>query len=274
VEYLTVAEVRDQFATEAAELSDVAVRHTIDQHSEYMEKSLGHAFGRALYVTSGQAYDVEITAQAVVFTLAEATTTYTFVDYPTLGELADAVNDADADYSIQLLGTVDDRTPCTYLKPLAKAACGPTYASRRVADTKYMYYVATGRHTRRVFLPLNIRDIQSVTENGVLLDPTYYSFRRGESWIERGSCYCGSHWSAYSQDNIFVGFRPTLWGAAPGVVRAKLLYAFETVNGLDLMQSESFIGYSYTRGSTTPDETWQAALSGYDLRPYAIQFSP
>lgn len=277
VQYLTVAQVRAEYGDEVSADTDEKIQRRIDQMAAYAEDQLGHTFGRALIVSSTAASLCTVTASELTL----GGTSYTFADYPTLYELAAAVNDDGAAYQVERLPHVRSDTPSTLLKARAASACGPNYADRVVLCLSAMYHVGSGRCRTRHFLPLNVAEIVSITENALALTESDYYWGPGESWLIKKACGClitccghpPGYWSGAAPHNIAVTFVPEHWGHVPAVVSSLLLQAYEARGGLAPYSSEQFGDYSYRR-KTAPAETWQNVLGSGALRPYAVKFMP
>lgn len=278
-EYLTVAEVRSEFGDDVAEMSDAQIQRRIDDLAALLEDNLGHSFGRALMVFGG-ASDTVTVAEDMVALSGDG---FAFADFPTLGELAAAINAAGADYSADLLPTVSPATPSSLLAQRAETAVGPDYDDRAVLCLSALYVSCHGDGTSHVFLPLPVGRVVQVLENGSVT--TAYWSRAGEPWLIKKACGCSgdsscSHargrWSGAYPANVLVTYVPASWsGRLPAALRRALLEAFEgqaAVGGA--LQSESFGGeYSYSQRAGLRQGTWQDALSGAAVRQYAVRIT-
>lgn len=271
-EAVTVAEVRARYGGSVDSLSDATIRRTLDNLIEEMEGTLGHGFGRAGWASASEAATLTITSLAA--TLGDDS--YTFEDYPTLGELAAAVNGAGESYQIDLAPHVRPDTPCSLLRTRTATAIGPTYDLRQPLCLSALYYRATGGYTH-LFLPLAVSSVVSVVESGTTLEDTDYWAQIGQPWLIRKACTCTGttcghvrgHWLATYPDNIALTYAPVGWGKTPGVVNGALVEAFGAGQGLGDLESEKFLGYEYRRklpeGRRASD-----ILSGATLRPYQV----
>jgi len=269
MEYLTVSEIRDEFGEDVAELTDAAIVRRLDRLAAYMEEALSHTFGRALVArSSDEAHTVEVTSDLLII----GGDTYPLDDHPNLGTLVDTVNAAGAAYSLELLLQVHPETPTSLLKPVAATACGGSYDRRVILDIEGMYLRVSGDGSTHLFLPLPLRSITAVTEDGVELAAGEYAAMPGDSWIQRQY----NVWSTRNPGNIVVIYVPELWNRVPGPVKAALLEAFAVASNLMPMVAESFGGaYSYRRAEArTASWSWQDILGGPSLRPYAVRFQP
>ena len=265
MDYLTVAEVRDELGDLVESMTDSAIRRRLDRLSAYMEQNLGHAFGRCLVVRSAAEDTVSVTSEALIV----GGDTYTFADYATLAALVDAANAAGAAYSLSLLSVVAPDTPSTLLKSTGATACGPAYADRVVLDLEALWVKTSGDGTPFLFLPLPVREIVQVVEDGVTLDASVYQSEPAAPWLERK---IGS-WSTRSVGNIQVTYKPPWWGIAPPAIAQLLLDAFQVVAGLTPVTAERFGDYSYQR-QVPQARRWEDILAGRELRPYTVRFHP
>ncbi len=265
MEYLTVADVRDEYGDLVEAMTDTAIRRRLDRLSAYMEDALGHAFGRALMARSTAGDTVQVTDTGLVI----GGDAYAFADYPTLGALVDAANAAGASYSLTPLPVIDPNTPSELLKATGTVACGPTYADWVVLDLEALWVKASGDGTTHLFLPLPVQEVQQVTEDGVAIDATAYEVPPDASWLIRKL----GRWSTRATGNVEVIYRPRWWGNAPGVVSEVLLEAFGVATGNTPIASERFGDYSYQR-KVPEARPWQEVLSDPALRPYAVRFHP
>lgn len=265
MDYLSVAEVRDELGDLVEAMTDTAIRRRLDRLSAYMEDALGHAFGRALVVSSTAGDTVSVTDEALIL----GGDTYAFADHATLAALVDAANAAGASYSLSLLSVVAPDTPSALLKPTGATACGPTYADRVVLDLQAHWVRLTGDGTPFLFLPLPVREVVQVMEDGVALDSSVYQVDPAAPWLERKV----GRWSTRSAGNIEVTYKPPWWGTAPPVVAQVLLEAFQAATGLTPITAERFGDYSYQR-KTPEARRWEDVLTGRALRPYTVRFHP
>ncbi len=269
MEYLTITDIRDEFGDEIADMTDAVVARRLDRLTEYLEDVLGHTFGRALIARSDDpTHTVEVTADALVI----GSDTYAFADYPNLGTLVDAVNGAGKAYSIERLHQVHPETPSTLLRRTAAVGIGGGYEKRAVLDITAMYVRMSGDGSTHLFLPLDARSIQAVTEDGVQLTDNQYRFVPGDSWITR----VDGRWSTRQAGNIVVIFVPELWGWVPGPIRSALLEAFAAATGRTPIISESFGGaYSYRRAEQrTWAQDWRDILGGAGVARYVVRYHP
>jgi len=269
MEYLTATEIRDEFGDDVAELTDAAIVRRLDRLSAYMEEALGHTFGRALVArSSDETHTVEVTDDLLII----GGDTYPLDDYANLGILVDAVNGVGEAYSLELLPRVHPETPTSLLKPMAATACGGSYERRAILDITAMYLRVNGDGSTHLFLPLPLRSVLAVTEDGVELASGEYRATPGESWIVRPI----ERWSTRNPGNVVVIYVPEVWGRVPGVVKAALLEAFAVASNLTPVVAESFGGaYSYRRAEArTAGWSWQDLLGSSSLRPYAVRFQP
>ena len=274
MEYLTVAEVRDECGDDVAELSDAAILRKIDRLVGFMEYNLGHTFGRALRAWSSDAnHTVQVTASALVI----GGDSYAFADYATLGSLTDAVNNVGAAYRVELLPKVVPDTPSSLLKATGALVCGATYDKRQMLDLTALWLRARGGQTH-VFLPLPLRSVSAVIENGTTLTADQYYAVAGKSWLVRKACECPVvcavhvvHWGWRTYDGIQVTYRPTWWGQTPAAIQMALLEAFKVDLGIapSSLESERFGQYSYS--NRAPEAlTYRDILGGGMLRAYAV----
>jgi hypothetical protein len=275
VEYVTVAEVRDELGITVRAMSDIALQRRIDQLVGALEDRLGHGFGRALIARSSGADAVQVTDVAVIFG-ADA---YTFEDYPTLQDLVLAVNAAGENYSLELLSHVAPNTPCEALRERSSIACGPNASNRVVLCVSYLWCQLSGNNESRVFLPLPLASVSYVEENAIELTTSYYWAVPGENWITRKACSCATSsscyhargiWSERYPGNIIVKYCPTSWGRVPASLTSALMDAFSALRGLGPVASESFTGYSYSR-PVARAETWRETIAQVNVRPYAVR---
>ncbi|MCD6290039.1 MAG: hypothetical protein J7M34_05995 [Anaerolineae bacterium] len=269
MEYLTISEVRDELGEDVSSLTDAAIVRRLDRLSAYMEQTLGHTFGRALVArSSDETHTVEVTDDLLII----GGDTYPLDDYANLGVLVDAVNGAGAVYSLELLPRVHPETPTSLLKPMAVTACGGSYDRRAILDVEGLYLRVSGDGSTHLFLPLPLRSVTAVTEDGVELVEGEYTTIPGECWIERHY----TTWSTRNPGNIVVIYVPELWNRVPWPVKAALLDALAAASNLTPVVAESFGGaYSYRRAEArTASWSWQDILGGPTLRPYAVRFHP
>lgn len=279
IAYLTIADVRAEFGDSVAELTDAQIQRKLDRLAATLEDNLGHTFGRAAIIRSTGADNVAVTATK----LTVGGDDYTFAAYGTLHALAAAVNAAGDTYSMEILPQVYAHTPCSLLNTLAATPCGPDYEDRVVLCLSALYYVASGDNTSHVFLPLPLRSITTVTENGLTIDSDGYWWRPGDPYIIKKLCACASttscnhpkgRWSNAYPYNIGVTYLPTWWGRVPQSLTGPMLEAFESQAGLGPMESESFAGqYSYRRATRVVAPVWET-LGGGAVRQYAVSFMP
>jgi hypothetical protein len=223
---------------------------------------------------------VSVSADRLTIGPAGSGTDYLFATYTTLSALVDAIADAGAAYTAELLPSARPDLPSTYLKPKAAAAIGPTYDKRVHLDVSALWITADGGRTH-VFVPLPIRDVLAVSEDGVALASTDYQWVTGNTWLIRRRCGCAasacSHpagrWSAHCRNNVQVVYRPMFWGTAPAEVKAVLLEAFGAATGQGPIASESFGDYGYTKKLPNA-RSWQELLAGSVVRSYGVRFHP
>lgn len=263
-EYLTVAELRAEYGEMLADKSDEALQRQLDRLTVYLEDQLGHTCGRAIYVWSTAAAAVEVTATALIV----AGDSYAFAAYPTLAVLVDAINGASKAYRALLLPQMRGDTPSALLSVLAATNCGAGYDKRVCLTTTAMYVRLSGNGETYLFLPLPLRSVSSVLENGCTVGCTV---EPGKVWLIRqpaGSCWRSGH------GNIAVTYTPCWWGQPPASLGGVVLEAFVVASGLAPLESESFGGtYSYRRNAP-PAQHWQTLLSGPTVRPYMVRFQP
>ena len=261
MEYITVAELRDEFGDDVAEMSDAAIARIVDRLTSYLEGQLGHTFGRAIIVSTAPSDDtVEVTASK----LRVGTVDFPFADYATLWQLVEAVRTATA-YQVQLLPQIPPSTPSSLLSVLASTPCGPGYADRQVLMLSAMWTQIPNRRQIVLFLPLPIVQVEQVVEGSTILDSTMYSWTAGDSWI-----ICPRVSSCCLQ--FAVTFVPSWWGS-PQLLAFAVADAFTDAQGLSPLDSESFgSGYSYRRA--TSQGGWMGSLGGAAVRPYAVRLRP
>jgi hypothetical protein len=278
VDYLTVETLRAEFGEDIEEKTDAALVRRLDWLTAALEDQLGHAFGRALLITATGAISVTVTAVKLTLTSGVTPTDYPFTEYQTLGVLADAINMSGL-ATVTLLKGIAPDTPSTLLKVRAATACGPTYDLRQVLDVAAWYLCLTAKKESHLFLPLPVRSVTAVTENGVALAATDYHVATGKPWLIRRTCGCTtacnhkSVWQAAYSNNVQVTYTPSWWGDPPGLLSQVLLEAFSSAAGLTALESETFGKYSYRRGGA-PVASWQALLSSGMVRQYATRFQP
>ena len=271
-EIVTAADARARFGGDVDSLSDATLRQMLDSLVSEMEGVLGHGFGRAAWVSASDASALVVSSTA----LSVGGDTYAFADYATLGALAAAVNGAGEAYQIDLAPHVRYDTPCTLLRAVSSTPVGPTYDLRQPLCASGLYWKGTGGQSH-VFLPLPVASVASVSESGTALASTAYWVQVGKPWLIRKACPCTStdcnhqrgHWLATYPDNVIVTYTPMWWGRAPAAVGAALLDAFGASQGAGVMESESFLGYSYRMArpaAKRPGEIFGGAgLRGYQV---------
>lgn len=262
-EYLTVAELRAEYGEALADKSDEVLQRQLDRLTAYLENQLGHTCGRAIYVWSTAAAAVEVTATALIV----AGDSYAFATYPMLNALVDAVNGAGKAQAL-LLPQMRGDTPSPLLSTLTPTICGSGYDKRICLATTSMYVRLSGNGETHLFLPLPLRSVSSVYEDGFAVS---YTAEPGKSWLVRQPA--GSYWRS-GHGNIEVFYTPRWWGQPPAPLGGVVLEAFAAVSGLAPLESESFGGaYSYRRNAP-PAQHWQTLLSGPAVRPYMVRFHP
>lgn len=263
-EYLTVAELRAEYGDALAAKSDEDLQRRLDRLTAYLEDQLGHTCGRAIYVWSTTAAAVEVTATALIV----AGDSYAFATYQTLDALVDAVNGGAGKAQALLLPQMRGDTPSTLLSMLPTTSCGGGYDKRVCLTTTAMYMRLSGNGETHLFLPLPLRSVNSVYEDGYAVS---YTAEPGKSWLVRRPA--GSCWRS-GNGNIAVTYTPRWWGQPPAPLGGVVLEAFAAVSGLAPFESESFGGaYSYRRNAP-PAQHWQTLLSGPAVRPYMVRFHP
>lgn len=266
MEYVTVVEAREELGDWAADLSDAALQRALDHVAATMEEHLGHAFGRALLAHSQDAaHTVRVTTTELII----GGDSYAFADHATLRALTDAVNGAGEAYSLDLLSTVEPRTPSTSLAARAETACGGGYENRQTLDTIHMYSLLSGRNTTALYLPLPAVEIVSATEDGTALTcGADYVVDETRLVLWRLN---GRRWSARSPENVAVLWIPRWWRNPPPSCRGTILEALSARIGAGGLESESFGPYSYRRATTA--EPWRQIVMTPTLNLYRTRVS-
>jgi hypothetical protein len=277
MDYLTVQEIRDEYGERIAEETDRALTRRLDRLSATLEDQLGHAFGRAIVVTSTAADTVQVTATSLVI----GGHTFLFATYATLAALVDAANALADTFSLAILPQMAPETPSTLLKVAGAQPCGPAYENRVVLDISALWLKLSGKRESHLFLPLPLGSVSEVIEDAVTLAATDYWAMPGELWLIRKLCSCSTttcrhptgRWPDTYPGNITVSYAPRGWNTAPGAIKSALLEAIGSSLNLTGLQGESFGDYSWRRGTVRVD-TWQELLGGSAIRPYVVRFQP
>ena len=273
-EYISLAEIREEFGSDVAGVTDVALQRRADRLVDQLEEQLGHTFGRAFLVRSSASDTVAVTATGVLI----GGDGYAFATYPTLQDLSDAINGAGKSYAAWLRPEANPITPSSLLNTVAAGFCGPTYDKRMALCVSAMYVQLSGKRSSHVFLPLKLQSVVSVVEDGVTLATTDYSAVPGDLWLVRragSGCSGEGKWSNRYPGNILVAYVPRLWagGTIPMALSDSILQALRSVHGLEPFESESFGEYSYKRPTVTPLGLADI-LGGATVRQYACEWQP
>jgi len=245
LEYLTVDDLRDEFGEDIEVVSDGSLQRLIDGLTDAVEDKLGHGFGRALRIWSR----VDEQLRAYSDRISIGLDGFGYDDYPTLGDLIDVISDGTRE--IELLGHTSADQPSDHLKTLESVDIGTSYDKRVTLSLKSWQTTTYGKGETHIFLPLNIREVVEILENGVLVSSDYYYYTK--SWVVKKRCSgCSGYWSPCNcaTGNIVVDFKPSCWGSIPAVARSYLLDILRERLGTAPMEHESFIDYAYTRHGT------------------------
>ncbi len=134
-----------------------------------------------------------------------------------------------------------------------------------------------------MFLPLPLRSVSAVVEDGVTLTTSQYYTPAGKTWLIRkacacATCACGVHaigWANLTFEGVQIVYRPAWWGLRLPALQTALLEAFKVDLGIapSSLESERFGQYSYS--NRAPEAlTYRDILGGGMLRAYAVALRP
>lgn len=241
--YPTVVDIRSNFGERVQDMSDASIEALISQMLSLLEEAMGHSFGRCIALRLGSGTVVEVTTTG----LQVGADTYSFVDYPTLAAMYDAVAQ---DYSFDTVVHVDADTPSTYLTPLAATVSNGIDAISLFVSA--MRYVIQGPLTRsHIFVPLPVSELLTVERNGVSVDSGSFTVIRGKSWILQRRTFGAPQYgfclsTAY---NSAITFRPQHWIGYPKSIWRVFYDLFAAMSDPDrgTMSSETIGPYKYVR---------------------------
>lgn len=261
MEYLTADQIRTAFGDDVEGMSDSDILERLDEITDGLESYLGHGFGRAVRIWSEVGETVSVLSDRVTV----GATDILFEDAPTLRDLVTDMRLAGL--LCEILPCVPPNQPSRYLSTCS-FALEAGYEGRQTLSLGYLTVWLTGDCRDRVFLPFDIDTLELVTEDGLSVLLTDLAVQR--NWIIRQNESCprvSRTWSNHHVNNIVVVFVPSVWGTIPRTISGYVRSLFSESIGVSTFQSERFLDYSYTRGST-PSSADPDRLSATVLRRY------
>lgn len=297
-DFLTLSEIQE---LSSSTYSDSLTMKLYDSTADFISQYLGHSFGQGMRIwhdgtgatLATFTWTVAVTSTGIILSTTNpaSSTTLLFATYPTLREMAHAIQSLSGGTSDVLSGweaavafekytELSSSFLSVVTEVQAAIALGNTgYAYRKVFCLDTFCETLSGNGESRLFLRMPIASISSVTEDGIALTAgtDYWAKNHLGVLIRAGSagcCYVGGCryttgcWSMRQPNNVTVVYSPTWFSIRPMAIVSAIHGLMVLAMSTSGYQSERIGDYSYAKDGASA-LMWLQTLESY-VSPLSI----